>query len=132
MVDSGYGNDGFKALRIFNRRFDSITISGSLQAFFGVVSPPKCRSESDISQGVHAWEAKVALLNSRHNEKISDGLKLATMVIMRPLEFQNLVIQHGSSRMADVKYNVQRDYLLNLAEQKAPIEKADTNGTQQC
>ena len=128
MVDAGHGNDGFKALRIFNRRFDSITPSGMLQAFVGVVDPPKCKSELDISQCVHAWEAKVALLNSRHNEKISDGLKLAILVSMVPLEFQNLIMQHGSGRLADMKYNVQRDYLLNLAEQKLQLKKPSPTG----
>ena len=70
----------------------------------------------------------MALLNSRHNEKISDGLKLAILVSMVPLEFQNLIMQHGSSRLADMKYNVQRDYLLNLAEQKLQMKKPSPIG----
>ena len=41
---------------------------------------------------------------------------------MLPTDFQNLVMQHGSGRLADMKYNVQRDYLLNLAEQKSQMK----------
>ena len=53
---------------------------------------------------------------------------MAILVSMVPSEFQSLVIQNGTGRLADMKYNVQRDDLLNLAEQKIQMKRPSPTG----
>ena len=98
MVDSGGEHDGFKALLILSRRFDSSTAAGLLRSYLTVVTPKKISGSSDLVSAVHGWEANVAILKERYGEVLGDKLKLAILVGMLPNEFRDLVLQSGAAQ----------------------------------
>ena len=49
---NGFG-DGFRALWILNKRFDSRTCTSVLQAFLDVVKPPVIKNASEVTAGIH-------------------------------------------------------------------------------
>jgi hypothetical protein len=117
MADSGSQLDGFKALMVLNKRFDSKTSASLLQAFLEVVNPQGIKSLVDVVSGIHKWEAKVALLKSRFSKEVDGDFKLAILVGMLPKEFQDMVLQN-SSIMTEISYEGSRDYVLSVANQK--------------
>ena len=53
--------DGFKALAVFQARFDIQTVGGMLQPSVEVVKREVLK-ESNVMDGTHQWEAKVAAI----------------------------------------------------------------------
>ena len=53
--------DGFKALAVFQAKFDIQTVGGMLKAFVDVVKPGVLK-ESHVVARTHQWEAKVAAI----------------------------------------------------------------------
>ena len=58
MVDMGGEQDGFRGLRVLQKRFDSVTTASLLQAYLEVVSPPQIKGAGDLVSGIHKWETK--------------------------------------------------------------------------
>ena len=48
IMDTGFGQDGYRALAALNRRFDSKNAATLLTAFMEVVAPPKIHKVSDV------------------------------------------------------------------------------------
>ena len=69
LYDRDRAMDGFKALVVFQPRFDIKNVGGMLQAFQDVVSPTILK-EGDLVEGIHRWEAKVAAVESQYGEAL--------------------------------------------------------------
>ena len=122
IVDSGFQHDGFKALVILNKRFDSKTAASLLQSFLDVVSPTAIKGISEIVSGIHKWESKVAALKSRYNEDVNSNLKFAILIGMLPKDYQDMILQN-SCMTNKVSYEVARDHVLNVANQRMQMIK---------
>jgi hypothetical protein len=78
----------------------------------------------DIVSGIHKWESRVAILNSRYSEEVNGKLKVAILVGMLPKEFQDMVFQASSQKDGDkIDYEATRDHVLNVANQKMQMLK---------
>ena len=92
-MDSGYRQDGFKALVTLSGRFDSKNAATLMQAFLEVVIPPPMENVGDTVSEVHRWEARVAALWIRYQEELNDQMKLAILIGMLPREYQDMKVQ---------------------------------------
>ena len=79
MLDSGYSQDGYKALLLLEKRFDARTSASLLSHYLDVVTPTRLRT-SELITGIHGWETKLSTLKSRYNENLGGNLKLAIFV----------------------------------------------------
>ena len=122
MSDARKDQDGFRALRILQRRYDSVTTASLLQAYLEVVAPPGIKGMGDIVAGIHKWETKVALLSNRFKEDINDRLKVAIAIGMMPKDYQDMVLQRYSST-GDIRYDQMRDYVIGVAQQKIQMRR---------
>jgi hypothetical protein len=77
MVEKGLGRDGYKALAIFNRRYDSKTAAGLLQSYMEVTNPKQIKSYGEVAVAIDRWETKLGSLKMRYDEELSGNLKLA-------------------------------------------------------
>eukprot|EP00973_Karenia_brevis_P076759 10662120-Karenia_brevis.AAC.1 len=53
--------------------------------------------DKDLIPGTHFWERKVADLKSRFGEEIKGNLKLTVFLNMLPKEYQEEILEMGSS-----------------------------------
>ena len=60
-------SEGFKAMALLSKRFDSRTSASLLQAYLEVVAPTGLKG-NDIIPGINRWETRVQLLRGRHDE----------------------------------------------------------------
>ena len=81
--------DGFKVLAAFQSRFDIQIVGGMLQAFLEVVKPKELK-ESNVVDGTHQWEAKVAAVHNQYGEKPTDNMMAAIFLGMLPGEYQRM------------------------------------------
>ena len=128
IVDAYSMQDGFRALAALNHRYDQRTTATLLQASLEVVGPPSLKGVQEVLVGVPRWEAKVASLFNRHNEKISDQMKLAIFINMLPKEYQDVGMQMSCGQK--LNYTELRDHILGMANQKAQMNRPvpmDTN-----
>ena len=95
-------NDGYQGLMLLQHRFDNQTTSSLLQLFCEVITPGALKSK-DIVTGIHSWERKIALLESKFNEKITGNIKLAVLIGMLPKDYQDIAMQNVGL-MSDMKY----------------------------
>ena len=89
MVGTGLIHNGFKAMLIFSRRFDSKTSASLLQSYLEVLRPGSIKGVMEIVSGIHQWGAKVSALKSRCEEDLGDNLTLAILVGMLPMDYQD-------------------------------------------
>ena len=122
VVDKGFAQDGFKAFVDLGRRFEAQTAASLLQTFIEGVSPPHIKSTGDIIPGIHRWEAKLAILKSRHGEEINGNLRIAIFLGMLPKEYQDMIMQQ-SVMLKDVSYENWRDHLINVVNQKHQLRQ---------
>ena len=108
VVDMGGEQDGFRGLKVLQKRFDSVTAASLMNAYLEVVAPTPIKRADELIGGIHRWETKVALLLNRYKEDINDRLKLAIVVGMLPKEYQDLVWQN-SSRVKNTTYEESKD-----------------------
>ena len=60
--------DGFKALLIFDKRFDIRTSATLLQAYMEVINIPLLKNIHDVVSGIHNWEARMTALENGFGE----------------------------------------------------------------
>ena len=84
IVDTYSEQDGFRAILALNHRYDQRTTATLLQASLDVVGPPALKSVQDVLNGVPKWEGKIASLFNRHQEELSDQMRLAMFINMMP------------------------------------------------
>ncbi len=114
-------DDGYQGLLLLQHRFDNQTTSSLLQCFCEVITPAVLKFK-DIVTGIHSWERKIALLETKFNERITENIKLAVLIGMLPKEYQDICIQ-ASCVMEKMTYEKMRDHILNVANQRLPQPK---------
>ena len=87
--------DGFKVLAAFQSRFDIQTVGGMLQSFVEVIKPKELK-DSDVVEGTHLWEAKVAAVEHPYGERPSDCMMVAIFLGMIPVEYQRMATRSQS------------------------------------
>ena len=125
MVESGdltRAPCGFRAILLFNHRFDAQTPASMLRAFLEVVNPPQIKGTADATASINAWEMKVSKLRGKYMQALSAELQTAIFVGMLPKEFQDLVLQRGTLGTGIV-YEETRDYILNVVLQRSQMRK---------
>ena len=123
MTDSGLPQCGYAALLLLDQRFESRTSASLLASYLEVVTPATLKT-SELVSGIHQWETKVAALNKRYNESLGSNLKLAILVGMLPGSFRDSVFQNGHM-MTKMTYESARDFVLNLAKQRAQVQRPE-------
>ena len=126
MGESGDPVDGFRALMVFQRRFDNQTSANMLQAYLGVVRPAGIRSVMDVPKGIQAWESDTASLQNRFGEEVSEKIKAALLVGMRPKEFQDMVLQQYAKEEG-LQFTEVRDYVMNIALNRVQMNTPKPN-----
>ena len=89
--------DGFEALLAANRRLDSKILASRLHAFMEAVGLKPFKI-SEISKGIHAWEARVSGLKSQYDEDLNSNIKLATLIGMLPKEYEDICVKRDVPR----------------------------------
>lgn len=69
MADGSMGLDGYKGVLLFHNRFDVKAPARLLKAFLDVVKPNSIKNISEVVQGMHSRESKVAHVGSSYGEK---------------------------------------------------------------
>ena len=118
----------FRALLMFNHRFDSQTSASMLRNFLEVVNPPSVKGTADATGAINSWEMKVSKLRGRYSQTLSAELQTAILVGMLPKELQDLVLQRGASD-STIEYDETRDYVLNVALQRSQLRKPGDRDT---
>ena len=119
--------DGYRALCVFQDRYDKRTSASMLRSYLDVVTPYAIKGVKDVVSGIHKWEGKVTALGSRHGENLNGKMKLAILIGMIPKEFQDMVLQNtGMSQK--MQYQDTRDYVVSVATQKCSDREARTHG----
>ena len=91
MEEGALPNDGFRAMLIYQGRYDITNTGTLLGSFAEVVSPPKCSGLGDVLQKLDIWETKVQRLSTRYNEELSDKLRMAIVISMLEKSVQDKV-----------------------------------------
>ena len=81
------------------------------------MKPIQINNANEVVAGIHRWEARISSLKSRHDEDIRANLKVAILVGMLPKEYQDIILQ-GGLQDKDLKYEVTRDKIIAIANQK--------------
>ena len=68
LVEGGGRQDGFKALYIFGRRFETRTAASLLFSYREVIRPKIVKDVTQVPAAIYAWEAKVSQLHQRFNK----------------------------------------------------------------
>ena len=114
-------DDGYQGLLLLQNRFDNQTTSSLLQLFCEVITPGGLKFK-DIVTGIHSWERRIALLETKLNESITENIKLAVLIGMLPKDYQNMAMQNVGL-MLDMKYKEIMDYIIIVATQKMSMYK---------
>ena len=69
-------DDGYQGLLLLQSRFDNQTTSSLLQLFCEVITPGGLEFK-DLASGIHSWERKISLLETKFSETITQNIKLA-------------------------------------------------------
>ena len=109
MEDSGDRVDGYRALMVFQQRFDN-----------------KTSANMDLTKGIHKWEADIASLKNRFDEGINEILKSAILIGVIPKEYQDMVLQTFAVS-TDFQFSGTRDYIINVANNRAQMNKPTPN-----
>ena len=113
----GFG-DGFRALWMLNKRFDSKTYSSILQAYLDVVKPPVIKKAIEVTAGIHRWEAEVTALENRYGKDLEHHLKLAILIGIIPMDYQGMILQTGMTT-EQLEYDVCRDRIYRLRSRRS-------------
>ena len=77
--------------------------------------------ESNVVEGTHQWEAKVAAVHNQYGEKPTDNMMAAIFLGMLPGEYQRMAMrcQTLGKQKGIPKYEELRDYVLSVCQQEA-------------
>jgi hypothetical protein len=103
-----FGNCGFGALYLLNKRYRPNTHARKIQCLTEVVRPQIIKDSRQLATAVEIWEGKVGALLRDFNQDLGDGIKTAILISMIPREYQDMVFQLGTGQ-ADVDYKEIRD-----------------------
>ena len=83
--------EGFKAMALLSKRFDSRTSASLLQAYLEVVAPTTLKG-NDVIPGINRWETRVQLLRGRHDEELREQEEATAKILgMSVAELRKLV-----------------------------------------
>ena len=124
IVQGGFGQDGYKALVIFNKRYDARNGATLLHAFLETVNPAAFEA-GELVSGIHKWETRMADSKNRYGEDLTPSVKLALVVGRLPKEYQDMMMQHVVAKGGEqMDYEQTREQIINLVTQKMPWQDA--------
>jgi hypothetical protein len=109
-----FGNCGFGALYLLNKRYRPNTHARRIQCLTEVVRPPIIKDSRQLVMAVELWEGKVASLFRDFQQDLGDGIKTAILISMIPREYQDMVFQLGVGDK-DPDYTEIRDKVMSVA-----------------
>ena len=113
-----FGNCGFGALYLLNKRYRPNTHTRKIQCLTEVVMPQIIKDSKQLATAVEIWEGKVGALLRDFNQDLGDGIKTAILISTIPREYQDMVFQLGTGQ-ADVDYI--REKIVSVAGNRAQI-----------
>ena len=88
----GHG-DGFAAWQKLHGMYSPRTALKIMAKLVEVVTPKKIKDMQEVRPTVEKWEAKVKEMETEHDEKVSDKMKMAILMSMCPAGIQDTVFQ---------------------------------------
>ena len=86
-----FGNCGFGALYLLNKRYRPNTHARKIQCLTEVVRPQIIKDSRQMVAAVEMWEGKVGALHRDFDQDLGDGIKTAILISMIPREYQDMV-----------------------------------------
>ena len=96
-----------------------------MTAFMEVVKPASLKI-SNVVEGTHLWEAKVAAVENQYGERPSDCLMAAIFLGMLPDEYSRMAMRNqalGKNAKGVPRYEELRDYILSVGTQEGKAQK---------
>ena len=115
-----FGNCGFGALYLLNKRYRPNTHARKIQCLTEVVRPQIIKDSRQMVAAVEMWEGKVGALLRDFDQDLGDGIKTAILISMIPREYQDMVFQLGLGQ-ASIEYKEVRDKIVSVAGNRAQM-----------
>ena len=118
--DSGNGLDGFLALHLLNKKYDSRTAGNLIKCFQDVINPPKVKDIRQVAPAIETWEAKVNAIRSSYppEDAPSYGVLTAAFVSMSPKDLQDICFSQDRTGSIEKQFEIMKDKVIQIAIQK--------------
>ena len=127
-------HNGFLALKLLSNRFNPKTPAKLFRALMEILVPGMVKEVRDVPRAVEEWEVKCARVAEEYGEKLSEGMRVAVLIMMLPKDMQEMVYQMGKVG-EDLMYQEVRDKVVAVAGHKAkiriPMPREESAGVQE-
>ena len=110
--------NGFLALKLLSNRFNPKTPAKLFRALMEILVPGIVKEVRDVPRAVEEWEVKCARVVEEYGEGLSEGMKVAVLIMMLPKDLQEMVYQMGNVG-EDLRYQEVREKVIAVAGHKA-------------
>ena len=101
-------HNGFLALKLLSNRFNPKTPAKLFRALMEILVPGMVKEVRDVPRAVEEWEVKCARVAEEYGEKLSEGMRVAVLIMMLPKDMQEMIYQMGKVG-EDLTYQEVRD-----------------------
>ncbi len=115
--------DGFLALYLLDKRYNSKSTGNLIKCFRDAINPPKIKDVRNLVQAFEDWKSKVNVINTNYpSEKLGYGTQTAVLVGMLPKELQDYCFTMDLGKGSpESRFELMKDKIVGIATQRVQM-----------